>query len=147
MAKNQRITRQTVATNKSGVGHQIEQSEVFDDNLLPDASEIEKLSKLDPTMIQWLKDRATSEQDFRHQAFNDRVSIVKRSEANAYSINIIGMSFALLIMLAGMAFSAYLIYTGNAVGGTIFGGVTIVSGAGLFLNRTVSKKQEDDPQT
>ena len=54
MAKQSRKAQLTRSNTHQG--HTIE--EVFDDNLLPDATEIQKLSELDPNIMTWLKERA-----------------------------------------------------------------------------------------
>ena len=54
MAKQQ--TRHQVVKNQQGQGVLVE--EVLDDNLLPDATEIEKLYKLDNNILEWLKQTA-----------------------------------------------------------------------------------------
>ena len=57
MAKQSRKAQLTRSNTHQG--HTIE--EVFDDNLLPDATEIQKLSELDPNIMTWLKERAEKE--------------------------------------------------------------------------------------
>lgn len=53
MARQQR--KQQIVKNEQGQGHLVE--EIFDDNLLPDASEIERLHKIDPDILNWLKNQ------------------------------------------------------------------------------------------
>ena len=56
-----------------------------------------------------------------------------------YLINILGMTFAFLIISGGLALSAYLIYLDKDVIGTIFAGTTIVIAAATFLNHVKKK--------
>ena len=60
MAKQQK--KQQVVKNQQGQGLLIE--EVLDDNLLPDATEIEKLHRIDNNILEWLKQTAEKEQEF-----------------------------------------------------------------------------------
>jgi len=76
MAKQSR--RAQVSHSKNHQDHIVE--EVFDDNLLPDASEIKKLSELDPNIVQWLKERAEKEQDFRHKTYTSRIKLFSKKE-------------------------------------------------------------------
>ena len=56
--------------SQQGQGYVVES--VFDDSLLPEASEIEKLYKLDSHILEWLKKTAEKEQNFRHQAYTKK---------------------------------------------------------------------------
>ena len=58
MAKQTRIQKQIHLQNSQGKGYQQEQLESFDDNLLPDATEIKELFTLDSEILTWLKKRA-----------------------------------------------------------------------------------------
>ncbi|WP_026730218.1 hypothetical protein [Flavobacterium denitrificans] len=144
MAKQTLSKKNTHIQHTNGKGVQQEQTEVFDDNLLPDASEIAALAVLDPTILEWLKSRAEKEQDFRHQAFNKRSDLIDRNVATENNINILGLCFAFLIIMGGMAFSTYLITLGQVLTGTIFSGLTIVYAAALFIKgrKTETAKQE-----
>lgn len=83
MAKQRR--KQEIVRGEYGQGHLVE--EVFDDNLLPDAPEIERLHRLDPNIMEFLKNSAQKEQEFRHRAFEERVTIVKNADKGDRWIN------------------------------------------------------------
>lgn len=133
MGKQTISKKNTSVHHPNGRGTQQEQTEIFDDNLLPDATEIAALANLDPNILEWLKSRAEKEQDFRHQAFNRRTEILAGDIKGDQRINIIGLILAFLIIMGGMAFSSYLISLGHLVTGTIFSGLTIVYAAALFI--------------
>lgn len=76
MAKQSR--KASLSKSEEHQGHTFE--EIFDDSLLPDATEIQKLSAIDPNIIQWLKERAEKEQEFRHNVFSKKVKMVSKSE-------------------------------------------------------------------
>lgn len=75
MAKQTRIQKQVHLQNNQGKGFQHENLETFDDNLLPEATEIKELFELDRTILSWLKNRAEKEQDFRHDLIHKRTDI------------------------------------------------------------------------
>ena len=140
MAKSKRTVTQTSISDRRGIGQQVQHSEVFDDSLLPDASEIAKLQRLDPNVVDWLKERATKEQEFRHNAYNTRLDIIKRTENSLNSRNTLGLIFAFLIIAGGGTASYFLLMADHAIAGSIFGGFSLFSGAGLFIDQ--SKKKE-----
>jgi uncharacterized membrane protein len=143
MAKQTRSQKQVRVQGHQGSGFQHENTEVFDDNLLPDAAEIEALSVIDPNIISWLKERAEKEQDFRHEIFKKRTEILECDIKGTQKLNLIGMIFAFLIIMSGMALSTYLIHLGHLLTGSIFSGLTILYAAALFYKR----KSTEDKKT
>lgn len=138
MAKQQR--KQQIIKSEQGQGHLVE--ETFDDNLLPDASEIEKLQRLDPDIMEWLKKTTEKEQKFRHDAYEKRLDLVRLADRGDRQINRMGLVFSLIIVLAGMVFSAFLIYMGHTIIGSIFAGGLILSIIGLFLSKVNKQSSE-----
>jgi uncharacterized membrane protein len=125
MAKQTRSQKQIQVQNPNGKGYQQEHTEVFDDNLLPDAQEIQALHQIDPQILDWLKTRAEKEQDFRHIAHTKRTHIIEKEINSEYKLNILGIIFAFVIIISGMAFSTFLIHEKQIITGTIFSGLTI----------------------
>jgi hypothetical protein len=142
MSKSQRHIKQTDLRSHQGSGRQLEQIETIDDNLLPDASEIEKLKVHDPDIMIWLKARAEQEQNFRHETIKRRDGIVSVATGREYRLNITGLLLAFIILLIGMLISAFLIYKGYVISGSIFTGSTIILGASLFIRRGKSKTEQ-----
>lgn len=146
MSKAQKIIKQTNVKHPNVVGHQIEHSETVDDNLLPDAAEIERLHKIDPSILDWLKKRAEQEQTFRHEFHNYRADLIHDNERNNRLLNTMGLIFAFLIFMAGMGLGFWLINKDHTITGTIFSGGTLLAGAGMFINRKyVANKQKEPP--
>ena len=137
MAKQQR--KQQIVKNEQGQGHLVE--EIFDDNLLPDVSEIERLHKIDSDILNWLKKSAEKEQEFRHKAYNERIKLVQDANRGDRLINKLGVWFSLIIALSGMGFSAFLILYGHEILGSIFAGGTLLGMVSLFLSK-VDKQSE-----
>ena len=131
MAKQRRKAQ---ITKKQGqLGHIYE--EIVDDNLLPDADEISKLSKIDPEIMQWLKERAEKEQEFRQKAFMERLELVKKNERGSRWINYAGLLFSFLLLGGGMYSSYLLIMAGHTLVGTLFSGVVLITVASMFLSK------------
>lgn len=135
MAKQQK--KQQVVKNQQGQGLLIE--EVLDDNLLPDATEIEKLHRIDNNILEWLKQTAEKEQEFRHQAFAKKLKIAEDTERGIRQISKLGIIFSFIIVVLGMFFSGFLIYIGQTVIGTIFAGGIILSIVSAFLRKVNTK--------
>ncbi len=146
MSKQQRQIRQTNIQRAGAVGNHIEQTDVYEDNLLPDAAEIEKLHQIDPTIMEWLKTRAEKEQEFRHTFSKDRLLIVRKNEGNYRACNIIGLISAFLLFVAAMAFSYALIIHGYPTRGSIFGGATILLTITVFVGKRVREMSANKMQ-
>ena len=139
-AKQQRSIKQTAIQRPGQVGSQHELTEVFDDNLLPDAAEIEKLQRMDPEIFKWLKDRAAAEQEFRHTAYSRRLTLADADGKRCHHLNILGMILAFFLMVVSFGFSAYLIYQKQVLTGTVFSGATMLLIAITFIKRKIPKK-------
>lgn len=136
MASTKREITQTNVQNSDSSGHQIQHKEYVDDNLLPDADEIAKLYAIDPTIMDFLKETSKAEMEFRHGYYYERLDIAERKERGKRRINYLGMTFAFILLLVGMCFSAMLIYLGHTITGSIFSGATILSGVALFIGKS-----------
>lgn len=132
MTKRHRQTN--VIAGNDGRPRSFQQQEIYDDNILPNPIELEKYKEIDPTLISFLKERATNEQDARLD-FNDRqMGVVEKSGRRNFLINMYAITCALIVIVLGMGLS-YLFITNNLpVQGTIFGGAVIYFAARAFLN-------------
>lgn len=144
MAKQTRSHKQVRVQSHKGSGYQHENTEVFDDNLLPDATEIQALAQIDPEILNWLKDRAEKEQDFRHEIFKKRTEILECDVKGNQRLNLRGMTYAFIIIMSGMLFSAFLIHLGHLITGSIFSGLTILYAAALFYKRKGGEKLPEE---
>ncbi len=131
MAKQKR--KASVSKSENHQGHTFE--EIFDDSLLPDATEIQKLSAIDPDIIQWLKERAEKEQEFRHNAFFGRMKMVSKSEKGSRWINYLGMYLSYVLITGG-----------NEILGSIFSGAMLIAIASIFMSKVKSNNKEDTPR-
>ncbi|MBX2907247.1 MAG: hypothetical protein KF744_14475 [Taibaiella sp.] len=142
MSKAQRQIKHTDVRHANAMGRQIEHTETVDDNLLPEAAEIERLHKMDPTILEWLKCRAEKEQDWRHEYHDYRADLIHDNERNNRLLNTLGLIFAFIIFVGGMLCSYLLIMKDHVLTGTIFCGGTLAAGAGLFINRQGQIKKQ-----
>jgi uncharacterized membrane protein len=139
-AKQQRSIKTTAVQRPGQIGQHLEHTEIFDDNLLPDACEIECLHKIDPTILDWLKERAAKEQEFRHSAYSQKLTVFNGQGKREHHLNLLGMTFAFILMILGFGISAFLIYLKYVITGTIFTGTTLVLIAATFITRNLPKK-------
>ena len=141
MAKGRRKAQ--ITQSRGQRGHMVE--EVFDDSLLPDASEIQKLSVIDPNIMTWLKERAEKEQNFRHSAFSTKLNLVSKTEKGLRWINYLGLFFSFILLGGGMFLSYILIKEKHEIIGTIFSGVMLVAIASIFMSKVKSNNNETTP--
>lgn len=133
MAKHKREVR--AAQNKGQGLSRMEHTEVFDDNLLPDASEIQQLVSIDPEILTWLKERAAKEQDFRHESYNKRLNITNEHDSREHNTTRIGLFVYLFLVTICIAAAFVLVREGKNIQGSIFGGVGGIVAFAVLLNK------------
>lgn len=139
MAKQQYQNK--VAKNTKGES-MLEQNALIDDNLLPNAIELEKLKEVDPKIIDWILERTEIEQNARIQFNNDRVRLAEYDLIKTHSFNKTSLWFGFLIFIAVLGLSGFLIYNDLNVAGTIFGGTAIIGGAVFFIKAAIASKKQ-----
>ncbi len=127
-----KLARQERAHHNKG-NTTVERNTIIDDNLLPPAEELARLQEIDPDAIQWIKERVKQEQDARIRFNDNRVELSKYDMTITRNQNMLALIFAFLIIVLGLVFSTYLIYSKLEIQGTIFAGATIVMAATMFL--------------
>ncbi len=141
MAKQELKTKQTnLKTSYGEQGHQVEHTFTIDDSCLPTSAELQAYKDINPGLIDFLLETSKKEQQHRHCMDKMKMKSIRSESRSVHNINYLGMTFAFLIMLFGLLLSAYLIYLDKIVVGTIFGGVTLLSAASLFINNAKIKK-------
>lgn len=145
MAKHQVHKKQSNIVSPKGHGVSIEHQESIDDSLLPDAEELARLKDIDPSVMEWIKDRTAKEQDARFDFNNRKMRLLEKGQKMAYNVDIIAMVAAFLIIMSAMAFSYFLILANQIITGSIFAGATILLAANAFLN--FRKKDTDQNKT
>ncbi|NBB32097.1 hypothetical protein, partial [Cellulophaga sp. BC115SP] len=121
MGKQSKSVKGTVAQpNQEGKLAMYEHQENYEDNLLPEAQELAKLKEVDPTLLPWLISRIEKEQDGR-LSFNERqITLLEEETKRNYRLTSTSLYLAFFIALAGMGFSAYLVYSNLPIAGSIF---------------------------
>lgn len=136
--------RRDIKAAKGGQIQKFEHSEIFDDSLLPDAGEIEKLSKVDPEILTWLKSRAEKEQDFRHEAYSKRLKVVDNHNRRDHNTSRFALIVYFFLVAACVTASFFLVREGHNVQGTIFGSAAIILALAVLLTRRKTKDPNSD---
>lgn len=110
--------------------HQVE----IDDSPLPSPEELERYHSLDPTLMEWLKNRADKEQDARLKIYQVDADLRLGAQNKRYRVDVYTLTLAFLIILSGMFFSSFLLIRGFNLAGTIFAGISVIAAAKAFLN-------------
>ena len=140
MAKQSRELRATKTHDSAKVEHR----EVFDDNLLPEAYEIEKLHIMDPNILPWLKERAEKEQDFRHQAYNNRITITETKNCREHNTVRYAISIYFVLVLICVSASFLLIQADKNIAGSLFGGTGVILSLAVLLTKTKEKESSKE---
>lgn len=144
MAKTNRSVKRTNVQGPQGNGVSFEHQESFDDNLLPDAAELERLHDLDPNIMDWMKETTSKEQNARHDFNSRKIGLFESSQKKSFWMDVIQATYAFVIILSGMFFSYLLIEKGQLVFGSIFAGGTILFAANAFLKFRKSNSGESE---
>lgn len=143
MAKKSRSLKHTQIRSQQGLGGQLEQTEIIDDNLLPDAVEIERLVRIDPDIMTWLKVRAEQEQGFRHDLVRNRDKIVKSEFISNRWLNFAGLFVGFIVIMSALYLSYLLISQDHVIQGSIFGGTALVMTIGIFVTRHLAQNKDN----
>ena len=139
MSKQELKTKQTNVTTVGVKGQEVEQTITFDDSFLPSPNELREYREINPEIVKLLIDASKSEQQHRHYIDRQKMKVINKDSTSMHTINMLGMTFAFIIIFGGLALSAYLIYLEKNIIGTIFAGTTIVTAAAIFLNHGKKK--------
>lgn len=144
MAKRNRSVKRTDVQGPQGNGVSYEHQESFDDNLLPDAAELERLHNLDPDIMSWMKTTTSKEQAARHEFNSRKIGLFESSQKKSFWMDVIQATYAFIVILTGMFFSYLLIEKEQIVYGSIFAGGTILFAANALLK---FRKSTGDSET
>ena len=118
-----KIEQNKITQNESGVS--LEHRAAYDDNLLPTASELEKLRDIDPSIIPWIMKRTEKEQDARIGFNHKRMKLAHKEVNLSALLTFCGLLFGTLIIVAVFFLSYKLISDGYQLAGTIFGSIDL----------------------
>jgi uncharacterized membrane protein len=147
MAKYTKGNKQTALVHGNKSGAQVEQYESVDDGLLPDADELVKYKALDPTIIDWIKERAEKEQEMRHRFMDNKMAISNSALNKGFILDITILIISLAVLSGGMVFSYLLISQGKAIAASLFGGGALLFAVNSILNfrKAVSNSKKVAP--
>lgn len=137
-----KATRQIKAAKVQGVAR-VEHTETFDDHLLPDAVEIEKLHQMDPKILEWLKDRAEQEQKFRHNAYESRIALHDKHNKREHDTTRWGLLIYLILVLVCVTGAFILVREGKNLAGSLFGGTGVILALAIIITKKPVKPQEN----
>lgn len=115
-------------------GQDFHATEEVNDHLLPTPQELVEYKKVDPSIIEFLKERAIVEQDARHKFNGEIVKLNNREQKLNHGLNYAALFCGFIIIMAAMFLSYTLITLGHILGGSVFGGIGILYVAYLFLS-------------
>jgi len=117
--------------------YMVEQHFAIDDSLLPSSNELEKLKKIDPSIVQWIKERAEIEQNARIGFNNTQLKLTEYNLHKTHRFNYTALIFSFILFLSILGLSAYFIINGLSVTGTIFGGAAIITAVIFYVRATM----------
>jgi len=130
MARQQQMQART--DNKgTAVGIMVQES------LLPVPEELAKFKDIDPAIVSWMMQYADKEQDVRIKFNLERLSLTK-GEQNIIKTSL-WLAFLIAFFFIGLA--ALLIFLGQSIAGTVFGGVAVILCVQAFLKFGRNQKQ------
>lgn len=131
MAKGRKHVKAIRAENHDS----LEQSEEFDDNPLPDASELVQLQAIDPSIMEFLKERASKEQDFRHSTFQAKVNVIENHNIRGHFTTRMALVIYFILVTLMASFSFILLYNEKNIQGSIFGGIAVILALAVLITR------------
>lgn len=136
-------TQNKISQTNKGELH-LEQNVAIDDNILPSAVELEKLKEVEPQIIPWIMRRTEIEQDARIKNNQDIIELNKIDVKKTHSFNHLVAILGFILFVFILLLSAYLIYLGLSLQGTIFGGATILVATAYFLKIIYSSSTKNN---
>lgn len=122
-----------VSAGDGSLGRQIEQTLTVDDMCLPSPQELAAYNEINPQIVKFLISASVKEQEHRHEMDIKKIETIRREEKRTYRINIIGMTFAFLLLAALLSLAAFMLYLGHKWFASFFGLTTIISAISLFI--------------
>ena len=135
MVKQKVQQKETQVGTTDGIGKQLEQTFIVDDNMLPSPEELEAYKKVDPRIVDFWLNSSSEEQKHRHYVDEQKIEIIKKSEARIARTNWWGMFFAFLSILVLVLLAAYALYLDRKWIAGIIGATTIFAVASIFIKR------------
>jgi len=88
-----------LASSSEG-GVMVEHNVAIDDSLLPNADELKRLKVIDPTIIQWMKERAELEQNARIGFNKGQLQLADYNLRKTHKFNFTALVFSFILFLS-----------------------------------------------
>lgn len=132
---SKKIEKQSLSKSDNNV--QIERTVSSDDSFLPEATELERLKTVDPTIIPWLLETTKIEQKHRHNFDDNKVGLLKKALNTERLTLLLMFSLSLIFII----FCFILVWNEKNAEGSIFG-LFGVLGAVFFYRHIYKNKTE-----
>lgn len=134
MAKQQINQKETQVATSQGQAKQIEQTLTVDDSTLPSPQDLAAYKDIDPKIVEHLLELTKKEQNHRHNIYNQKMKIIRRTESRAERMNFWGMTFAFLCMVLFIGLTAFALYLDKPWFAGFFGLTSLISIISIFIN-------------
>jgi uncharacterized membrane protein len=114
----------------------------IEENILPSPIELQGYQAIDQKLVEFFREGAVKEQDFRHEMHRGSLKLNTREQLLVYGARFLGTLCAVGLLAASMSFSYFLISSEMSVEGTIFGGGSLVLMAYIFLGGEISAERK-----
>jgi len=132
--------RETEVSTNNGVGKQLEQTVILEDNVLPSPQELEAYQRIDPRIVDHLLIISKDEQEYRHKTELIKMRILRNSDKRKGRMNWWGMFFAFLSIAFFLADAAFALYLDHPWFSAFFGASSLVSIVSIFVKNDNNKK-------
>lgn len=128
-----------------GANVALEQTSIYEDNLLPPAEELERMKRISDDLIPFVMDETRKEHEERRVFNRKRLEIMADEIKKSHQTNLllIVITFVMFVLFVGL--SALFLYLGYDISGSIFGctaGVLVV----IYITRLRITNQTNDMQ-
>lgn len=140
MGKKEIKQKETQVSTNEGIGKQLEQTFMEDDNCLPSPSELQAYKNIDPRIVDYLINASVKEQAHRHAMDQRKLQIIKKSEGRIGRMNWWGMFFAFLCILVFSVVTGYALYLDKPWFAGIMGGAVLISIVSIFIKGNMEEQ-------
>ena len=122
-------------TRVSAKGNEVAVSSTTTDSPILPIEQIERLKALAPERVDWVFDQTELESSHRR---NEN----KRVNSLVFAERMLGLVFALMIAIAGLAAAVYLALHGHELTASVIGGATLASMVASFIARRSGRNHD-----
>ena len=143
MGKQEIKQRETQVATGNGVGKQLEQTYIVDDNCLPSPQELAAYKEIDPRIVDYLINASVKEQEHRHKIDESKINLVRKANRQEGRMNWWGMFFAFFAIVVMVALTAYALYLDKPWFAGVLGAGTLISVASIFVKSNETQGNQE----